>query len=69
MGGWIIRAKVSLDFDNAADYELTALLPNENFAQQIRTDQARVAIVKGAGEGAHGSKASTVVRRFLSSLA
>ena len=51
MGGWIIRAKVSLDFDNAADYELTALLPNENFAQQIRTNQARVAIIEGAGEG------------------
>src|SRR5215470_4664584 len=46
----VLRAQVGFDFDDSADEELAALLPHKNFAEQIRPNQAGVAVVEGARE-------------------
>ena len=41
-------AEISLDFNDASGEQLAPLLPHKKFPQQIRPDQARVAIIEGA---------------------
>jgi hypothetical protein len=51
MGSGIVGAEISLDFDDAPGEKFAALPSNEDFAQEIRADEARVAVVEGAGKG------------------
>ena len=49
MRSGIVGAEISFDFDDAPAEQLVPLPPHEEFAEQIRPDQARVAVVEGAG--------------------
>ena len=50
MGRGIIGAEISLDFNDASGEEFAALSADKNIAQQIRSNQARVAVVERARE-------------------
>src|SRR5437870_2848727 len=53
MGSGIIGAEVGFDFDDASAEEFAALPADQDFAEEIGADEARVAVVEGAGERPH----------------
>lgn len=50
MCGRIIGAEVSFDFNDASGKEFAAFAADENFAQQIGSNKARIAVVKRTGK-------------------
>jgi hypothetical protein len=52
VGGGIVGSEISFDLDDASSEEFAALAADEDFAEQIGADEARVAVVEGAGEDA-----------------
>ena len=50
----IIRSEVGFNFNDASSEQLTTLAADENLAEQVRSDEARVAVVEGAGKDVHG---------------
>ena len=51
MRGGIVGAQIGFNFHDASGEHLAPLPPHENLAEEIRSDQARVAIVEGTSEG------------------
>lgn len=51
--GGIADARIGFDFDDTRSEKFAALAADENFPEQIRSDEAGVAVVEGAREGFH----------------
>lgn len=52
MRGGIVGSQIGFDFNNSRDQTLSPLPPDQKFPQQIRPDDARIAIVKSVGKNA-----------------
>ena len=47
----IAGARIGFDLDDASGEKLAPLAPDEDFAEKIRADEARIAVVEGARKG------------------
>jgi len=52
----IVGAQVSFDFNDTSGQFSLALLPHQDFPQQIRPDHARVAIIERSGKNSQSHK-------------
>jgi hypothetical protein len=50
VGSRIIGAEIGFDFNDSPSEEFAALSAHEDFAQQVRADEARIAIIERSGE-------------------